>query len=455
MDGFNDFKVSIEDFAAFIDGNLSSQDAAKLSAVIRSDNDLSSILKVSQITEETFDGFEENEFDTSEFLSMSDFEIPQIPNNDIDNDESDHIEEDSDNVNESPGIMAMEEINTEDMKTSLGFIEEAHQQFGLEPLNIEFDPDTYQWESDTCAIRSQELVLRSFGINTTQEELIKEAESHGWYKEGEGTSIENVGNLLDLHNVPNHRMVNANVFNLVDELGQGHKVIVGVDSDELDGNTFWQSIKECLVGKTPNHAMIVSGINTSDPNNIKVILTDPGTGKTLFECPYNKFLSAWNDSSCFMVATDDPAPLEYNQNEMIHFDYNQNHVSFLGKLPFEKYHEEVMPKIDSVLVPDVDIEDYIDSVDRCIADLENVMLTDFNDPKLFDQMMEDFAKSSKMATQVQINNINNMFDPDKRHPDLKVPSFTGNTHDHVQHSNEEVEGLEEENEDIMEENENL
>ena len=455
MDSFNDFKVSIEDFAAFIDGNLSSQDAENLSAVIKSDNDLSSILKVSQMTEETFDEFEENGFDAPEFLSMSDFNIPQIPDNDINDDESDQIEEDGDNINQSTGIMALEEIDTENMKTT-GFIEEAHKQYGLEPLNIEFDPNTYQWESDTCAIRSQELVLRSFGIETTQEELIKEAEDHGWYKEGDGTSIENVGNLLDLHDVPNHRMVNANVFNLVDELGQGHKVIVGVDLDELEGNSFWQSIKECLVGKTPNHAMIVSGINTTDPNNIKVVLTDPGTGKTLFECPYNKFLSAWNDSSCFMVATDEPAPLEYNHNEMIHFDYDKSHVSFLGKLPFEKYHEEVMPTIDSVLDPAVDIDDYIDSVDRCIADLELAMLTDFSDPKQFDQMMEDFAKSSKMATQVQINNINNMFDPDKRHPDLKVPSFTGNNHDDTIHpSNEEEDELDEENDDLMDENGNL
>ena len=83
-----------------------------------------------------------------------------------------------------------------------------------------------------------------------------------------------------MHNIPNHRVENANVFNLVDELGQGHKVIVGVDVDELYGNSFWHSVKEFLIGKTPNHAMIVSGIDTSDPNNTMVVFTDPGTGKT-------------------------------------------------------------------------------------------------------------------------------------------------------------------------------
>ena len=99
--------------------------------------------------------------------------------------------------------------------------------------------------------------------------------------------------------------------------------------------------------------MIVSGIDTSDPNNTMVVLTDPGTGKTLFECPYERFLSAWNDSECFMVATDDPAPLEFNSDTMINFDYDKGHVSFLGKMPFEKFHNEVVPNVD----------DYLDSLD--------------------------------------------------------------------------------------------
>ena len=84
---------------------------------------------------------------------------------------------------------------------------------------------------------------------TTQDELVLEASNHGWYSKGHGTPIDDVGNLLDLHGIKNHRVAEANVFNLADELGHGHKVIVAVDVKELYGNSFWQSIKEFLIGK--------------------------------------------------------------------------------------------------------------------------------------------------------------------------------------------------------------
>lgn len=291
---------------------------------------------------------------------------------------------------ETNNSFMMEEIS---IPKSL-IIYEAQKHYGLEPLNIEFDPNTYQWEDDTCAIRSQEIVLRSFGTFVSQEDLINQAEVHGWYSQGGGTPIEAVGNLLDLYNVPNHRLTNANVFNLADELGQGHQVIVGVDINELYENSFWQSIKEHLVGKTPNHAMIVSGLDTSDPDCTKVILTDPGTGKTLFECPYDKFLSAWNDSNCFMVATDDAAPLQYNPTTMMNFDYNKGHVSFLGSIPFDDFHDHVVP----------DVNNYLDSVDEYINALEKTMANGFNLDD-FNDMVHKADIAHNNAIELHMHNV--------------------------------------------------
>jgi len=359
----NDFELPISEemLGAYLEGNLLDGEALTLERAIERHPYLGDLMN-----------------SVVDSADLAENEIPIINDNDINDLIVDITEDRNDDVPQK-GAFPMENLG-EVQSSILKFgtaINEAQKQYGLEPQNIDFDPDTYQWNKDTCAIRSQEIVLRSFGTFVPQEELIKQAQQHGWYSPGEGTTLNDVGNLLDLYGVPNHRVADANVFNLVDELGKGHKVIVGVDIDELYGNSFWQSIKENLVGKTPNHAMLVSGIDTSDPIHSKVILTDPGTGKTLFECPYDKFLSAWNDSKCYMVATNEPAPLIYNQDTMINFDYQTGHVPFLGDMPFGEYSKNVVPNAESYLHA---IDEYIDALDKTIT-------TDFKDMDLYDDMM--------------------------------------------------------------------
>jgi hypothetical protein len=256
---------------------------------------------------------------------------------------------------------------------------EANKIFGLEAKNIDFDPSVFQYESDTCAIRSQELVLRDYGIFVPQEELKDIALQYDWYSEGGGTPLEAVGNLLDYYQIPNHREYNANIFNIVDELAQGHRIIVGVDLNELEGNSFWQTVKEYFTGDTADHALIVSGLDTSDPDNIKVILTDPGTGKTLFECPQERFIAAWNDSQCYMVATDQPAPLTYNGETMIGFDYDKGHIAAIGDIDFDHFHNEMVPNAQKYLL-------YFESLDEYMNNLELNIAADWSHPELYKQL---------------------------------------------------------------------
>lgn len=370
FDRIQDLPVSEEMLGAYMEGNLNEAEKGTVSELIYDNPRINSLVS-------DCEGFS---LDSSDIYHgpFEEFELPHVIDNNF------YI----------PETMELEDLGTSTPSGTANVIDIANKQYGLEPLNIDFDPDTYQWEQDTCAIRSQEIVLRSFGTFVPQDELVKLAEQNGWYTPGNGTPMEHVGNLLDLYNIPNHRVAEANVFNLADELGQGHKVIVGVDVDELYGNSFWESIKEHLVGKTPNHAMIVSGLNTSDPDCTKVTLTDPGTGKTLFECPYEKFLSAWNDSDCFMVATDEPAPLRYNPDSMINFDYQKGHVASLGKMPFEQFHEEVVPNA----------EDYLESVDSYIESLELNMATDFKSLDLYEDMMNKADIAHQKAVNLQIHN---------------------------------------------------
>lgn len=190
--------------------------------------------------------------------------------------------------------------------------------------------------ADTCAIKSQQLILNEFGIPATEDQLVQYSYERGWYSgEGDGTMMGDVGNLLEHAQIPCTRQANANVFNLVSELSQGHKVIVGVDSGELWGNKFMSWLNDFFYGDTPDHALIVSGIDTSDPNNIKVVITDPGTGDLNKSYPLDQFMDAWSDASCYMVSTDIPTPSVVSGME--NFNYEVNHIDSVAGMSYTDF----------------------------------------------------------------------------------------------------------------------
>lgn len=184
-------------------------------------------------------------------------------------------------------------------------------QIGQEVSPMGFDPNLFQDYEDTCAIRSQEIVMRDFGIQIPQDELVDYAEQQGWYDNG--TPMDCVGNLLDVVHIETNRFENANGDDLFRELSQGHRVIVGVDAHEIwrDGGPIGNWIADHV--KDANHALIVTSLNVDidDPSKTTVMLTDPGSGE-IIECPYSRFAHAWSDSDGFMIATKDAAPYQYN-----------------------------------------------------------------------------------------------------------------------------------------------
>lgn len=192
---------------------------------------------------------------------------------------------------------------------------------------------------DNCAIRCQELVLRDFGINVSEDDLINQSINQGWYApEGGGTSPEDVGNLLEFHGVEVNRYDNANIFTLTSELAKGNRVIIGVDSGELWNQGFDENLEDISGMSGADHALIVSGIDTTDPNNVKVVLTDPGSGDVAKEYPIEQFIDAWQDSNFHMVSTVEPAPLAFNP-EMENFDYASGHLSEIGNLPYDDFQQ--------------------------------------------------------------------------------------------------------------------
>ena len=206
--------------------------------------------------------------------------------------------------------------------------------------------DIMQSQSDTCAIKSQQIILHTFGIDVPESQLTMEATQRGYYTPGFGSDADQVGELLEDYGIGVHTREHATVYDLANELAQGHKVIVGVDADELWRPSFFND----LFGEQANHALIVTGIDTSDPNDVRVILTDPGTGDVARSYPMAQFLDAWSDSSCMMVATDEAPLISYDNgiynHEMINFDYSEGHIPYVADIPYDMFAETMVPQFD-------------------------------------------------------------------------------------------------------------
>lgn len=200
-----------------------------------------------------------------------------------------------------------------------------------EPWPGSTEADIQQNYVDTCAVKSQQIIMQTFGVDIPEDVLAIESAIKGYYMPGYGSDPNQVGQLLTDHGIPTHSQSNASVYDIVNELAQGHKVIVGVDADEL-----WRpSIFNDLFGEEANHAIVVTGIDTSDPENVMVIVTDPGSGDVAKEYPIEQFIDAWHDSNCFFVATDNPVPED--RPEMIGFDFELGHIPYVADMPYDFY----------------------------------------------------------------------------------------------------------------------
>ena len=176
-----------------------------------------------------------------------------------------------------------------------------------------FDNAVYQGTQPTCAIRCQQIILRDYGIQIPQDELADYAQAQGWF-DGDGTRMGDIGNLLETCGVGVHTSTDNGIEGLMEELNAGHRVVVGVDSNELwaePGSEAWRFFNSI---DNPDHAIIVAGMKIDPDNsaNNTVILTDPGRGDAFIEYPMEHFNQAWADAHFFMMATDEPAPYQYN-----------------------------------------------------------------------------------------------------------------------------------------------
>lgn len=197
--------------------------------------------------------------------------------------------------------------------------------------------EVQQQYNDTCAIKSQQIILNQFGVEVNEDQCVAFSKENGWYN-GNGTQIVDIGRLLDASGIPCTQRPNSNVFDIVDQLQQGHPVIVAVDSGELEGGGgFWEWLEEFFTGKVPDHALIVSSIDASDPMNPQVIVTDPGTGEYSRSYPLTQFMDAWSDSNCFMVSTD-VAPMDIVEQYQAN-DWDDMQMPEINNVSNETFHD--------------------------------------------------------------------------------------------------------------------
>jgi hypothetical protein len=161
---------------------------------------------------------------------------------------------------------------------------------------------------DSCAIVSQKMILEQFGIEISEADLVYESFANGLYTPGGGTSPLDVGKLLEIHGVGVHHVTGGSIEGLLAEIQQGHKVIVGVDSDEMRNpeSPFYDMSQ---ADRGADHAIVVTGF-TVDSNGVPLIhFNDPGhadgAGNTI---PLEEFRNAWSDSGNMYVATDEAPP---------------------------------------------------------------------------------------------------------------------------------------------------
>ncbi len=151
----------------------------------------------------------------------------------------------------------------------------------------------------TCGIVSSEMVMKMFGLEISEAELVYEATAEGLLTDN-GMSIEGIQQLLKNHGIDTH-IGSGDISDLAQELDAGHKIVIPLDSGEIWGQ---DSQWEDFLNEGADHAVVLTGIDT-DSFPPKVFLNDPGhpEGKAM-EVVLDIFVDAWNDSGNQFIATD-------------------------------------------------------------------------------------------------------------------------------------------------------
>ena len=165
----------------------------------------------------------------------------------------------------------------------------------------------YQKLDDNCAPTAEGSIIKQFGYDLTQEDFAYISKANGWYQPGEGTSIEDIGKMMDAFGIGNHTVENAGIADLMGEVMQGHGIIVPIRSGQLWEEGPMNDLLNFVAKKLgfdnaelmpADHALCVTGFDFNDPANPKVILNDSGVSDgNSIDYPLAKFHDAWGNGN--------------------------------------------------------------------------------------------------------------------------------------------------------------
>lgn len=212
------------------------------------------------------------------------------------------------------GFLSMEEMG-------FGFEDPAYTYsgacLGSPDANGLFDPNTpaelvagdpaqamevWECQGDTnrCALYSQKFVIEELtGRDIDIEEFADIAKQNGWFTEEGGTSFLNMNKMLEYYDVDHEMVFDSDMARLEEELRNGNKIIVSVDSGQI-----WHGEENDIFSPmtVSDHAIEVIGIDYSDPNNPMVVLNDSGTPGGCGEMvPADVFENAWSTGDHQMI----------------------------------------------------------------------------------------------------------------------------------------------------------
>lgn len=151
-----------------------------------------------------------------------------------------------------------------------------------------------------CAVHCEHFVLKCFGVDVNETELISFAGSQSLINES-GTPLSNVGCISEHYGLSVERIFAPGLETVIEALASGRQVIAAVDVGELDPDMAeYESLEDRIVGPRPDHCVVVLSCDLDDD---EVVCYDPSAGDMPVSLSVGTFLDAWKDSDNYMIST--------------------------------------------------------------------------------------------------------------------------------------------------------
>lgn len=161
------------------------------------------------------------------------------------------------------------------------------------------DENILQSSPASCAIKCQQIILRDYGIDVSEEDLCRIAKENGWYDEKVGVYMHDNGKLLGCFGVGYSHSQHNDLQTIRKELALGHSIMVSVNQAKL--------AEKPDIHNQASHSVVVNAMNDTI-----VYITNPGSGNPNESIMIDQFITAWEDSCCYMLHTCDKAIYMYD-----------------------------------------------------------------------------------------------------------------------------------------------